>query len=198
MAKKSRALPAANKAGQLRIIGGIYRSRKLLFPAIEGLRPTGNRIRETLFNWLAPSLKGATCLDLFAGSGALGMEALSRGAGHVTFVDSSPLACRYIRENLDLLGTTIAECHCEDGIRWLGQTRERFDIVFLDPPFSHNLLETVTRVLDECDLVRPGGFIYIEDAVGNPAPSLPVTWRLFRDKKAGNVRYRLYQRPQIV
>jgi len=180
---------------QLRIIGGLYRSRKLSFPDVEGLRPTGDRIRETLFSWLAPHVEGARCLDLFAGSGALGFEALSRGAKHVTFVEQSPKACDYLRQNIALLKTEAqTEMIGIDSAIALQRLTEPFDIVFLDPPFAYDQLVSVCAQLEDRHLVKPDGVIYLEQAKSSPEITPPPNWQLYRDKFSGQVRYQLYQR----
>jgi len=180
---------------QLRIIGGQYRSRKLSFPEVEGLRPTGDRIRETLFNWLAPHVEGAHCLDLFAGSGALGFEALSRGAKHVTFVERSPKACSCLHQNIALLKIEAQTAViCVDSANALQRLTEPFDIVFLDPPFACDQLVSVCAQLEECHLVKPEGVIYLEQAKSSPEITPPPKWKLYRDKFSGQVRYQLYQR----
>lgn len=180
---------------QLRIIGGQYRSRKLSFPHVEGLRPTGDRIRETLFNWLAPHVEGARCLDLFAGSGALGFEALSRGAQHVTFVEQSPKACDYLRQNIALLKTQAqTEMICVDSANALQGLMEPFDIIFLDPPFAYEQLVFICAQLEDRHLMKAGGVIYLERAISSPEVTLPGQWQLYRDKSSGQVHYQLYQR----
>lgn len=180
---------------QLRIIGGQYRSRKLSFPDVEGLRPTGDRIRETLFNWLAPAIEGARCLDLFAGSGALGFEALSRGAKHVILVEQSPEACDHLRKNLGLLNAQAqADILCTDSQHALQTITEPFDIIFLDPPFASGQLTSICAKLEERGLLTPGGLVYLEEAKSSPTTVLPARWQLHRDKTSGHVRYRLYRR----
>lgn len=180
---------------QLRIIGGFHRSRKLHFPDVEGLRPTGDRIRETLFNWLAPVIDGSRCLDLFAGSGALGLEALSRGAGEVIFVDRSQTACDYLQQNIDLLTLSGATVYCTDSVRALSQQQTPFDVVFLDPPFSSiELLNESGKVLEASNLLKSGSMIYVEQDSKTTGFHPPGNWELYRDKCSGQVRYQLYRR----
>ncbi len=178
---------------QLRIIGGQWRGRKLSFPALDGLRPTGDRIRETLFNWLAPRLPGAHCLDLFAGSGALGLEALSRGAGATVLLEKDRQAAQQLRDNLKLLGSEQAKIVAEDSLQWLhqGPTEQAFDVVFLDPPFQHNLWQAAIDALEQYAWLAPEAAIYIESGRDTPYQT-PPHWRLHRDKNAGQVTYRLY------
>ena len=183
---------------QLRIIGGQWRSRRLKFPGVPGLRPTPDRVRETLFNWLAPVIEGARCLDLFAGSGALGMEALSRGAASVVFVEQNPLAVKTLRENLELLKTRDAEVLTMDARGWLNQPNPKpFEIVFLDPPFSQDLLAPICQVLENNSWLKSSALIYLESET-SLAARVPANWEILRDKTAGQVRYRLAQRTEIV
>lgn len=178
---------------QLRIIGGEFRSRKLEFPNVEGLRPTGDRIRETLFNWLAAHVAGARCLDLFAGSGALGLEALSRGAERVVFVDHSALACEKLRQNLALLKISRAEVLCMNSVAAFNVLKGPFDILFLDPPFSSGLVAPVCEAIEAQRLLIPGSFIYLEQATTSPPISVSPRWERQRDKATGQVRYQLYR-----
>lgn len=186
----------ARPANSLRIIAGQWRSRKLSFPDVEGLRPTADRIRETLFNWLQERIALEDCLDLFAGSGACGMEALSRGARHVTFVDSASPAADAIRRNLALLGVEGSQVFCEDSLRWLaGQLPEpRFGLVFLDPPFASDLLQRSASALEASGCLRADAMIYLESAQSLAGMSLPEQWKPLKSKQAGKVHYGLYQR----
>lgn len=181
---------------QLRVIGGQWRSRRLEFPDIPGLRPTPDRVRETLFNWLAPVLPGARCLDLFAGSGALGIEALSRAAGEVVFVERHPLAVRALRDNLDRLDARNACVEQAEALTWLAAPGTPFEIVLLDPPFGAGLLEPVCLRLEEGGWLTATAWIYLEaEAEADaPAPVLPASWIWHREKVAGTVAYRLARR----
>lgn len=184
----------------LRIIGGEWRSRKLVFPEIEGLRPTPDRVRETLFNWLQTSTPGATCLDLFCGSGALGFEALSRGAASVTFVDKAPEVAYQIHQNLHLLKAQNGEVVSSSVIDWLdariANQEARYDLVFLDPPFHHNLIIPVVTLLESRGLLNNRAFIYVESESEWLPEGIPDNWQLYREKMAGQVCYRLYQRQE--
>lgn len=182
----------SNSDGRLRIIGGNWRGRKLEFPALEGLRPTTDRVRETLFNWLASDISGARCLDVFAGSGALGLEALSRGASHCDFIDAAPEAIRAIRQHLSLLNATDrARVFIGDALVW-SNNNAGYDIIFIDPPFASGLAESA---LSRCiELLNPGGLVYLEVAK-HQTPSVPETLLVIKDKCAGEVRYRLLERP---
>ena len=181
----------AGPGNQLRIIGGRWRGRRLLFPDVEGLRPTPDRVRETLFNWLAPSIEGARCLDLFAGSGALGIEALSRGAAEVVLVERQPRAVRQLRQNLAQLGAAAAQVISADVLVWLGGPSRPFDVVFLDPPFGTGLLAPVCMALEQKGWLANGARIYLEAARDTPKLELPENWQVVRDKTAGQVSYRL-------
>ena len=176
---------------QVRIIGGRWRGRRLRFPPLEGLRPTPDRVRETLFNWLAPVIEGACCLDLFAGSGALGIEALSRGAAEVVLVERHPLAVRQLRENLALLGMDSAQVIQADALSWLRRRAQAFDIVLLDPPFGGKLLVPVCAALEQDGWLAANARIYLETESALQDLELPQNWTLVRDKTAGQVSYRL-------
>ena len=174
--------------GQVRIIGGTYRRRLITFPARPGLRPTPDRVRETLFNWLGQSLEGCSCLDLFAGSGALGFEAASRGASRVVMVERDRAACNALTMNQGRLGASAVELVGGDASDWLARTAERFDVVFLDPPFRQNvlpqLLERLPRVLGA------GARVYLESERALEAGG---AWQELRAARAGQVSYQLLQ-----
>ena len=157
-----------------------------------GLRPTSERIRETLFNWLAPNIAGARCLDLFAGTGALGLEALSRGAASATFIERSKRAAATLRNNVEALeaeGATVLEADAYDFLN--EQETAAFDIVFLDPPFADDALGELCRLLDDGGLLANDAFVYLEEDRAAPAVDLPGRWQLLKSKTAGNVRYSL-------
>ena len=181
--------------GQLRIIGGQWRGRRLDFSPREGLRPTPDRVRETLFNWLAPYIEGARCLDLFSGSGALCLEALSRGAAEVVAVDSDPAVTTQIQRNIDLLGATEAATLVNgDAITFLhSPANSPVDIVFLDPPFNRDLLSDSCEGLAAGAWVKADTWVYIEHSVAETLPNLPDNWALHRQKKAGQVAYKLFR-----
>jgi len=194
----SRTPQAAAASTLLRIIGGEWRSRKLPFPAVEGLRPTPDRVRETLFNWLQHHVGGAHCLDLFAGSGALGLEALSRGAESALFIDQSVVAIRQLRDNLTTLKCQQAEVINTAASTWLdnrqGTEEAQYDLVFLDPPFRKGMVEPICQQLDHLGLLSDHAMIYIETESELAQLTVPSDWQLHREKKAGQVIYRLYQR----
>ena len=177
---------------QLRIVGGSLRSRKWSFPDLPGLRPTPDRVRETLFNWLAPHIAGMRVLDLFAGSGALAFEALSRGAASATLVESDPVAAQNLRSTATLFGLDAARVECTDARTFLkGQAAAAFDLVFLDPPFAAGLLPTAISLLAGRGILAPGGFCYVEQAAGSALPPLPAGWCEHRAGRAGEVGYHL-------
>ena len=175
----------------LRIIGGRWRGRKLRFADGEGLRPTTDRVRETVFNWLQPVIAGARCLDLFSGSGALGLEALSRGAGEVLFIERNPQAVKALQGNLALLQAEGAEVRQGDALAYLRSEPRPFDVVFLDPPFRQDLLVPALRLLAEGGWLADHARIYIELEAEQGEPELPVGWELLRSKQAGQVAYHL-------
>lgn len=188
--------PSQNQgiSGELRIIGGDWRSRKLRFPDAGGVRPTPARTRETLFNWLSFYLAGSDCLDLFSGSGALGLEALSRGAAQATLVDNSAALTTALRGNLRLLGSESGTAVCAGADAYLSQrARPPFDIVFMDPPFRQGWLTTLLPLLDTQGWVKPGSWVYVEHESEIPAPAAPASWQLHRQKTAGQVTYCLYR-----
>jgi len=176
---------------QLRIIGGEWRSRRLDFPDVEGLRPTPDRVRETLFNWLMPVIHGARCLDLFAGSGALGLEALSRGASAVVLVDRDPRVVNTLRSHLQTLKAEGASVLQQSALDYLQGTPTPFDVVFLDPPFRQGLLQPALELLASRGWLAPGARLYIEQESEQAPLSLPEGWVLLRELKAGQVACRL-------
>jgi len=178
--------------GKLRIIGGSLRGSRLAVPDVPGLRPTPDRVRETLFNWLAPVVEGAHCLDLFAGTGALGLEALSRGAAQVDFVETDAKLAALLRENLARL-KQAAHVHVADAQRHLAQAGSRYDLVFLDPPFAANAWAQVAQTLEASGRLAATAWIYVESPT-NAAFDLPQNWLPHRDGRAGDVRFALYRR----
>jgi 16S rRNA (guanine966-N2)-methyltransferase len=189
---------AAKGSNQLRIIGGLWRGRKLSFPDADGLRPTGDRIRETLFNWLGPEIQGAHCLDLFAGSGALGLEALSRGAESSLLLEKNANAAGQLKSNLQLLQADNGKVEQTDSLAWLirQQPAQRFDIVFIDPPFALDLWEKIASALETGNWLSDEATIYLE-APRDVHLQLPANWQLHRDKQAGQVSFRLYHRHTV-
>lgn len=195
--KPERASPKAAHNNQLRIIAGLWRGRKLNFPEVDGLRPTGDRIRETLFNWLAPEIQGARCLDLFAGSGALGIEALSRGAALSLMVERDTKAAAQLKLNLELLHAGNGRIIDENAVTLLqkGNADEPYHIVFIDPPFQLKLWQAVIEALEVGNWLADNATIYIESGRDDEYQP-PINWQLHRDKHAGAVSYRLFYREQ--
>lgn len=191
---RRRGAPQQTPGGAVRIIGGSWRGRRLPVADARGLRPTADRIRETLFNWLQADIAGARCLDLFAGSGALGIEALSRGAAHCTFVDNNSDVLRGISAALATLdGADRADCHIQSAEAFVDSCRTAFDIVFLDPPFTENLLPAVCRQLQDSPALGTHSLIYTESAQPPAMSQLPCQWQPLREKRAGAVHYALYR-----
>lgn len=186
----------ARRQNELRIIGGRWRGRRIGFPDGAGLRPTADRVRETLFNWLQPHIHGARCLDLFAGSGALGLEALSRGAEACIFVDRERAVADSIRANLAMLQASGAEAIQSDALRFLDGQSRPFDIVFIDPPFSLDIIGRCCAVLDARGWLAPSALIYLEQDRSRPQPALVDGWSLHRQGHAGQVAYYLARREQ--
>ncbi len=183
---------------QIRIIGGEWRSRQLTFYDSTGLRPTPARVRETLFNWLQYDIPGSRCLDLYAGSGALGFEVASRGASSVIQVENNPEACRALKENAVKLSTNRIKIIQSDVYRYLAGDAEPFDIVFLDPPFGLNLATQTCQWLEDKGWLNRHAKIYVE-AESKQAflDELPENWRLLKSKTAGEVGYRLFERKKF-
>lgn len=193
--RKPSAKPEHNGSGQLRIIAGEWRSRQFTFPMAHGLRPTPNRVRETLFNWLAPHVPGARVLDCFTGSGALYLEALSRGASSALALDSNPAAISSLRQILTTLKCENGQLLQVDALRHLeGQAATPFDLVFLDPPFGKDLLEPACALLEDKGWLASDAWVYTESEAAPSTLTLPSTWRLHREQKAGQVYYALWHR----
>lgn len=185
--------------GQLRIIGGQWRSRRFGFPDGPGLRPTPDRVRETLFNWLAPYVEGARVLDPFAGSGALYLEALSRGASSALALDLNPASIAALRGHLQTLGCERGQLLQADALVYLhDQPATPFDLVFLDPPFHQNLLQPTCQLLEERGWLSTHAWIYSESETPPSTLGLPGNWRLHREKQAGQVYYALWQRTAAI
>ncbi len=176
---------------EVRIIAGQWRGRRLRFPPDTGIRPTPDRVRETLFNWLQGSIEGARCLDLFAGSGALGVEALSRGADSVVLVERDPRVVAYLQATLKLLEARGGEVRRVDAQTFLRSGGRRFDLVFLDPPFAEGALAPLLAALVSGGQLAPGARVYIEHAARDGLPALPPGLIPWRSKRAGQVGYHL-------
>ncbi|MFZ3390710.1 16S rRNA (guanine(966)-N(2))-methyltransferase [Buttiauxella gaviniae] len=186
--------PQSTGTGQIRIIGGQWRGRKLPVPDSPGLRPTTDRVRETLFNWLAPTMVDATVLDCFAGSGALGLEALSRYASRATLLEMDRNVSQQLQKNLATLKATNGKVVNTNTLNFLAQPGEPHSIVFVDPPFRKGLLEETLALLESNGWLANEALIYVESEVENGTPAVPGRWSLHREKVAGQVAYRLYSR----
>jgi 16S rRNA (guanine966-N2)-methyltransferase len=185
-------LPVPPGRNSVRIIGGTWRGRRVNFPNIPGLRPTPDRVRETLFNWLQHSISDTRCLDLFAGSGALGLEALSRGAREVIFVEQDPAAARALQEQLLRLGGQSRGRVTQMGAaRYLRAPDKPFEILFLDPPFGKDALTEYLPMIDAGNWVTAGGLVYMENERAAGIPALPSHWDMLKSKSAGEVGYHL-------
>ncbi|UCC56771.1 MAG: 16S rRNA (guanine(966)-N(2))-methyltransferase RsmD [Gammaproteobacteria bacterium] len=190
-------MKANRQKNQLRLIAGTWRGRKLPFAPVHGLRPTPDRVRETLFNWLSPVIRGSHCLDLFAGSGALGFEAASRGAASVTLVDNHAEVVRCLWQQIDLLGAPQVRVVQADSSLYLSGQSRSMDIVFLDPPYRENLLPGCIEQLESGGWLAEEAWVYIE--AGQDAElELPGNWEMFRSTSAGQVTSYLIRRHAAV
>ncbi len=187
---------ARDGAGKLRIIAGEWRSRQLEVLDLPGLRPTTDRVRETLFNWLQNDIAGAHCLDLFTGSGALSFEAASRGCASVLMLENQPAAIQKLNDNIRQLGAEHIRLQAGDAMAWLRQSSgdEAFDIVFIDPPFDAGYLVEACALLEQKQCLAEHACIYLEMDSRQALPTLPANWRVVREKKAGQVSYYLVRR----
>jgi len=173
---------------KVRIIGGELRSRMISLPDAEGLRPTPDRVRETLFNWLGQTLYGRTCLDLFAGSGALGFEAASRGAERVVMVERNPAVLRALQDNVKKLGCANVFIQAQDGLEFVSRDAQQYDVIFLDPPFQSDYLPRLLEILPQ--RLNKNGVVYVESGA---AITVPPPWQVIKSGKAGQVHYQLLQ-----
>ncbi len=177
----------AAKRNRVRIIGGQWRRRLIDFPDAEGLRPTADAVREKLFNWLGQDLPGWQCLDLFAGSGALGLEAASRGAAQVMMIERNRVVCGALRDNITLLAANNIILVCADGVKWLAQAPlATFDLIFIDPPFASQLQAEILPLLPA--LLKPTGYVYVEH---DGSLVVPSGWTVWREGRAGRAYFNL-------
>lgn len=187
------------RSGQCRIIAGKWRGRIIHFNDAEGLRPTTDRIRETVFNWLQPYLAGSNCLDLFAGSGALGFEAMSRGAGQLTLVEKNQQSVEKLNDTVVSLGAESIKIYHDDALKWLQSLAKikQYNIIFLDPPFKQAILLPCCHALNESGVLAEDAIIYVEQPAEQASlveSQLPSDWSCFREKQAGQVKYQLFER----
>ena len=193
MSKHRKQSAKPSNKGSIRIIAGLHRGRKLPVLMAEGLRPTTDRVKETVFNWLMPFIQDTNCLDCFAGSGGLGFEALSRGASHVSLIELNKAAAQQLTENKVLLQANNISVINSDALNFIRKNTQRFDVVFLDPPFRKNFVEQTALLLNENSLAD-NALIYIEMESEDNNQQLPLNWTLLKEKIAGQVIYRLYQK----
>jgi len=191
--RKQSAKPSSK--GSIRIIAGKHRGRKLPVLMAEGLRPTTDRVKETVFNWLMPYIQDSICLDCFAGSGGLGFEALSRGAAQVTFVELNKNAAKQLQENQRLLKADNLSVIQSDALSFIKKNVQQFNVVFLDPPFRKGFVEQTAKLLNENHLAE-NALIYVEMESEQSDQQLPTNWQLLKEKIAGQVVYRLYQKSE--
>lgn len=185
---------AGNMKNKLRIIAGDWRSRQLVFEDIPEIRPTPARVRETLFNWLQNDVLGRQCLDLYAGSGALGFEAVSRGAKSVVIVENNPKACQLIKENTFKLSTEKIKVIQSDVFKFLAGDSMSFSLVFLDPPFNKAMAQQTCHWLEDKNWLAPAAKIYVEVESQLVLDNMPFNWQCLKSKKTGEVGYYLFER----
>lgn len=193
------AVMMGKKAGTVRIIGGRWRGRRLPVPDLPGLRPSGDRSRETLFNWLQRDIRGANCADLFAGTGVLGLEAASRGAGQVTMIEKDPRAARALAQSVEQLSSDPGRAEVRvlntDALRWLKSCgRGSLDIVFVDPPFGSGLEARALELLKRGECLSEGALVYLETSRQCAQTPLPAGWIRDREKQLGEVRMQLLKK----
>jgi 16S rRNA (guanine966-N2)-methyltransferase len=185
----------SSKSGSVRIIAGDWRGRRLPVPDLAGLRPSGDRSRETLFNWLQAYLRGARCLDLYAGTGVLGLEAVSRGAASAVLVENNRAAAAQLRENVKLLAADQVSVVQADALPWLeGQAGDSFDLVFVDPPFGQGQATAALQALQAGHQLRAGGLVYLETARSEAIPPPSAGWEILKENTLGEVRLQLLQK----
>jgi len=195
---RNRKASGQQGVGEIRLIGGDFRGRKLPVCLAEGLRPTSDRVRETVFNWLQFDMAGAVCLDVFAGSGALGLEALSRGAAWVTLIEKNPKVAAQLRQNLhrlkvDASRATVIEGEACEQLALLAQSSlSPFHGIFLDPPFQKGLMQPVLDLIFRENLIHPQGWLYLEQEKSLPWPQFPKGWQPVREKATVQVKYGLF------
>ncbi len=181
-------------AGKVRIIGGEWRSRQLQFTETPGLRPSADRVRETLFNWLQFDIAGKNCLDLYAGSGALGFEAASRGANTVCMVEKNPANCRQLHENCTKLNARHIKVVQQDVFKFLAGDHLGFDVVFMDPPFGKQLVSQSCHWLEDKQWLTPGALIYVEVESKLAKLGIPENWQPVKQKTTGEISMNLFSR----
>tara|TARA_B100001094_G_C18163132_1_gene790515 strand:+ start:380 stop:973 length:594 start_codon:yes stop_codon:yes gene_type:complete len=190
---QKKKMRASSKPGFVRVISGQWKGRKLPILASEGLRPTTDRVKETLFNWLMSDINQARVLDVCSGSGSLAFEALSRYASYALLCEKQAAVAAQLRHNLDKLGCTQAEVVCEDALDFLARSCDQpFDVVFLDPPFRKNLVQPCLQLLEEKGWIADGTLIYVEQEKEAEALTESLKWKLIKTKTAGQTRFQLW------
>ncbi|SFD02317.1 16S rRNA (guanine(966)-N(2))-methyltransferase RsmD [Pseudoalteromonas denitrificans] len=192
--KKKTIKSNKSNAGHIRIISGQYRGRKLPVQDVTGLRPTTDRVKETVFNWLMTDVRNANVLDCFAGSGGLGFEALSRYAKNVTFLELNDSAAKQLRNNLQTLKVNNAQLLIGDSLKLLENLESKFDLVFVDPPFRESFAHITCEKLEQYSLLADNALIYLEVESELSDFQVPDSWKQIKEKTAGQVSYMLYQR----
>lgn len=190
--QKRRSDQKSSPTGHIRLISGKYRGRKLPVLMADGLRPTTDRVKETVFNWLMPYIQDRICLDCFAGAGSLGFEAASRGAKAVTLLELNKNAVAQLQSNKLTLKADNIDIHKADSLNYLKSANEKFDLVFIDPPFNKGLADKTIQLL-EPEWLTEDALIYVE-VEQNGLITIPESWQLLKEKQTGQVYYRLYQR----
>ena len=194
VSKLPRLVNSLDRAPQyVKIIAGHWRGTRLPVMLKDGVRPTANRVRETLFNWLRMSIEGSHCLDMFAGSGALGFEAVSRGAGSATLIDNDPKIIGLLTEQAKRLHADNIKILCADSLQFCEQTNNQYDCIFIDPPFSRFNLAEILDKITSSQMLKDNTLIYVEGPAGNLPQQLPSEWQWKRQSKAGDVEYGLIQ-----
>jgi len=196
MSKVKKQSEKSAPKGQIRIIAGQHRGRKLPVLMADGLRPTTDRVKETVFNWLMPYIQDAICLDCFAGSGGLGFEAMSRGASSVTLVELNKSAAQQLKVNKALLKADCMQVVQQNALDFLHSNQQSYSLVFIDPPFRKGLAEKTAELLAEKGLSQDA-LIYVEMEADNNRQIMPSHWQLLKEKVAGQVIYRLYQNTAV-
>ncbi len=183
-------------SSKIRIIGGMWRGRKLSVPHEKGLRPTGDRVRETLFNWIAAYVPEARCLDAFAGTGALGLEALSRGAQRVDFIELESRTASALSHNLATLQETQSDVHCTNFTQWTPKEQQKYDLIFIDPPFDNNLWDEAISHIIATQILANDALIYVESRT-TTSISIPIGWNIKKQKKLGQIQATVYETTKL-
>lgn len=188
---------SAKNASKVRIIGGFLKRRLIPFYANDGLRPTPDAVRETLFNWCMPFIENALCLDLFAGSGALGFEAASRGAREVVMLEKNSDVFEVLKKNLNEFKMPQVKLYCLDALAYVSTFKKKFDLIFIDPPFFKELINPILENLAKNKFLNNHAHIYIEMEKKHNTLQVPKNWKLKKEKTTSQIKYQLYQCEQV-